>query len=91
MTTGDARIALDPDDMRKGLGRLVLALLELLRQLMERQALRRAEHGSLADAELERLGVALMRLAEEMDWLRQQFGLAEDDLALDLGPLGRLF
>ncbi len=85
------RIALDPDDMRRGLGRLVLALLDMLRQLMERQALRRVDGGSLSDIEIERLGLALMRLDEEIDWLRQQFGLSKDELALDLGPLGKLF
>ena len=59
---GTPRLALDPDDMRRGVGRLVLALLEMLRQLLERQALRRVDGGSLSDAEVERLGLALLRL-----------------------------
>ncbi len=88
---GAPRLALDPDDMRRGVGRLVLALLEMLRQLLERQALRRVDGGSLSDAEVERLGLALLRLGEEMDWLRQQFGLTDDEVRLDLGPLGKLF
>ncbi len=88
---GTPRLALDPDDMRRGVGRLVLALLEMLRQLLERQALRRVDGGSLSDAEVERLGLALLRLGEEMDWLRQQFGLTDDEVRLDLGPLGKLF
>lgn len=89
--SGAPRLALDPDDMRRGVGRLVLALLEMLRQLLERQALRRVDGGSLSDAEVERLGLALLRLGEEMDWLRQQFGLTDDEVRLDLGPLGKLF
>ena len=88
---GTPRLALDPDDMRRGVGRLVLALLEMLRQLLERQALRRVDGGSLSDAEVERLGLALLRLGEEMDWQRQQFGLTDDEVRLDLGPLGKLF
>ncbi len=88
---GPQRLALDPDDMRRGIGRLVLSLLEMLRQLLERQALRRVDGGSLTDAEVERLGLALLRLGEEMAWLRQQFGLSDDDVRLDLGPLGKLF
>lgn len=88
---GPQHLALDPDDMRRGIGRLVLALLEMLRQLLERQALRRVDSGSLTDAEVERLGLALSRLGEELVWLRQQFGLTEADTQLDLGPLGPLF
>ncbi len=88
---GAQRLALDPDDMRRGIGRLVLSLLEMLRQLLERQALRRVDGGSLSDPEIERLGLALLRLGEEMDWLRQQFGLTDEDIRLDLGPLGKLF
>ncbi len=88
---GPQRLALDPEDMRRGVGRLVLALLEMLRQLLERQAFRRVDGGGLTDAEVERLGLALLRLGEEMAWLRQQFGLTDDDVRLDLGPLGKLF
>ena len=88
---GRQRLDLDPEDMRRGLGRLVLALLEMLRQLLERQALRRVDGESLSDAEIERLGLALMRLDEELTWLRQQFGLTADEIRLDLGALGKLF
>ncbi len=68
----------------------MLTLVELIRQLLERQALRRVESGSLTEDEIERLGTTLMRLEERMDELREAFGLDEDDLNLDLGPLGRL-
>ncbi len=84
------RIALNPDDAKNGLGKLVLTLVELLRELLERQAIRRIEGGSLTDAQIERLGTTFMRLAEEMDRLKGQFGLDDDDLNLDLGPLGSL-
>jgi tRNA(Met) C34 N-acetyltransferase TmcA len=84
------RIALDPDDMRKGLGQLVLTLIELIRQLLEKQALRRIEGGSLSEEEVERLGLTFLRLGEEMEWLKKEFGLSDDELNLDLGPLGKL-
>ncbi len=85
-----ARLRLDPTNVRNGLIRLVLTLIELLRELLERQALRRIDGGSLTDAEIERLGLTFLRLSEEMDRLKQQFGLTDDDLNLDLGPLGTL-
>ena len=84
------RIALDPENIRKGLGQLVLTLVELIRQLLEKQALRRIEGGSLSDVEIERLGLTFMRLGEEMQWLKEQFGLKDEELNLDLGPLGKL-
>jgi len=84
------RLSLDPDDAAKGLGKLVLTLVELLRQLLERQALRRVDGGGLTEAEVERLGRALMQLADQMQRLKKEFGLEEEDLNLDLGPLGRL-
>jgi hypothetical protein len=84
------RIALNPDDVRSGLGKLVLTVIELLRELLERQAIRRIDAGSLTDAETERLGTTFMRLAEEMQRLQREFGLEREDLNLDLGPLGRL-
>jgi hypothetical protein len=84
------RIALNPDDVRSGLGKLVLTVIELLRELLERQAIRRIEGGSLTNAEIERLGTTFLRLAEEMDRLKREFGLRDEDLNLDLGPLGRL-
>jgi hypothetical protein len=84
------RIALNPENVRDGLGKLVLTLIELLRELMERQAIRRMESGSLTDAEVERLGLTFMRLAEEMIRMKKEFGLEDEDLNLDLGPLGKL-
>jgi hypothetical protein len=80
----------DREDVARGLAQLVLTLIELLRQLMERQAIRRVEAGGLSDDEIERLGQALMALEERMKELRAHFGLAEEDLNLDLGPLGKL-
>ena len=94
MTPGRAaaspRIAFQPDDVKTGLGKLVLTVVELLRQLLERQAIRRMEAGSLTEAEVERLGTTFMRLAEEVERLKKEFGLEGEDLNLDLGPLGRL-
>lgn len=74
-----------------GEGRLVLALVKLLHELLERQAIRRMEADLLSPEEIERLGGTLMRQAQEINRLRQEFGLEEADLSLDLGPLGRLF
>ena len=88
---GRARLELDPEHLKNGLGQLVLTLVKLLHELLERQALRRIDAGSLTEAQIERLGVTLMRQAEEIDRLRREFGLEEEDLDLDLGPLGRLF
>jgi Gas vesicle protein K len=84
------RIDADPERVERGLAQLVLTLIELLRQLMERQAVRRIDYGSLTDDEVERLGLAFMRLDERMDELKREFGLEDADLNLDLGPLGRL-
>jgi len=84
------RIAADPESVERGLAQLVLTLIELLRQLMERQALHRMEQGSLDDEEIERLGETFMKLADRMDELKAEFGLHDEDLNLDLGPLGRL-
>jgi len=84
------RLALDPDQMKNGLGQLVLTLVKLLHELMEKQALRRMESGALDDDEIERLGAALMRQSEEIERMRVEFGLEEEDLNIDLGPLGRL-
>jgi len=86
----DRRITADPENLEKGLAALVLTVIELLRQLMERQALRRIEAGSLSDEEVERLGRTFMALAERMDELKETFGLEDDDLNLNLGPLGDL-
>jgi gas vesicle protein GvpK len=84
------RLELDPDSVGRGLGRLVLTLVELIRQLMERQALRRVESGDLPDEKVEELGLGLMRLEEAMTELREHFGLRPEDLNIDLGPLGNL-
>ncbi|MCU1699314.1 MAG: gas vesicle protein GvpK [Mycobacterium sp.] len=90
MTRSAGRIEMDPEDVGRDLGRLVLTIVELVRQLMERQALRRVDLGDLSDETVERLGVGLMRLEEAMEELREYFGLRPEDLNLDLGPLGPL-
>ncbi len=84
------RIDTNPDDVERGLAKLVLTLIELLRQLMERQALRRIEGGALNDDEIERLGQTFMKLEARMLDLKQVFGLENEELNLDLGPLGTL-
>ncbi len=84
------RLELDQKSVKNGLGQLVLTLVRLLHELLERQAIRRMESGSLSDAELERLGTTLMLQAQEIERLRKEFGLEEEDLNLDLGPLGKL-
>jgi Gas vesicle protein K len=80
----------DPETVEKGLATLVLTVVELLRQLMERQALRRVDDGSLSDDQIERIGSTLMALESRMAELREHFGLQPEDLNLDLGPLGPL-
>ena len=84
------RVDTDSERLEKGLAQLVLTLIELLRQLMERQALRRIDGGTLSDEEIERLGRTFMALSERMDELKETFGLSDDDLNLNLGPLGDL-
>ena len=84
------RVNADPESVERGLAQLVLTIVELLRQLMERQALRRIESGQLSDEEVERLGRTFLALSERMDELKRVFGLEEADLNLDLGPLGNL-
>jgi hypothetical protein len=86
-----ARLELDPDQVKNGLGQLVLTVVKLLHELLERQALRRIDAGSLTDEQIEKLGFTLMRQAEEIDRLRNEFGLEDKDLNLDLGPLGTLY
>lgn len=81
----------DPEDVRRSVAKLVLALVELIRQLLERQAIRRMEAGTLSPEEIERVGLALMRLEETIHSLAEQFGLDPSELNLDLGPLGKLF
>lgn len=85
------RLELEPDQVKNGLGQLVLTVVKLLHELLERQALKRVTGGSLTEEQIERLGLTLMRQAEEIDRLRIEFGLEEQDLDLDLGPLGKLF
>jgi hypothetical protein len=90
---GDAlsrRLDADPDNVERGLAQLVLTVIELLRQLMERQALRRVDAGGLDDETVERLGRTLMALEVRMQQLKEVFGLQDEDINLDLGPLGRL-
>jgi len=84
------RIDSDPESVERGLVALALTLVELLRQLMERQALRRVDVGDLSDAQIERIGTTLMLLEEKMEELREHFGLTPEDLNIDLGPLGPL-
>ena len=86
--TSQNRLNLEPEKVEQGLARLVLSLVELIRQLLERQAIRRMEGGSLSPEETERLGTTLMKLEERMQELKEHFGI--DDLNLDLGPLGKL-
>jgi hypothetical protein len=94
-TTGEAtsvpsRIELSPDNIEQGLAQLVLTLIDFLRQLLERQAIRRMEGGTLSDQEIEQMGEALMKLEIKVQELAEQFGLSPADLNIDLGPLGRL-
>ncbi|WP_351224899.1 gas vesicle protein K [Streptomyces sp. NPDC002133] len=84
------RISSDPDTVERDLVRLVLTLVELLRQLMERQALHRVDQGDLTEEQEERLGATLMVLHDRMSDLCAQYGLTMEDLNLDLGPLGTL-
>jgi hypothetical protein len=84
------RVNADPEKVEKGLARLVLTLIELLRQLMERQALRRMAEGNLTDEQIERLGQTFMKLEQRMEELKAEFGLEDRDLNLNLGPLGDL-
>ena len=84
------RINADPEHVEQGLARLVLTVIELLREVLEHQAVRRMDGGTLTDAEIERLGLALLKLNTRMDELKRIFGLTDEDLNIDLGPLGRL-
>lgn len=80
----------DPEEVQKSVAKLVLTLVEFLRQLLERQAIRRMESGTLTAEETEAIGTALMKLEETVAELAARFGLSVDELNLDLGPLGRL-
>jgi hypothetical protein len=85
-----SRIDVDAEGVEQGLAQLVLTLIEFLRQVLERQAVRRMEGGSLSEEEVERVGLALMKLEEKVHELAEQFGLRPSDLNLNLGPLGDL-
>jgi len=84
------RLNLKQDDVKNGLGQLVLTVVKLLHELLEKQAIRRIEGGSLNDDEIERLGLTLMKQAQEIERLRKGFHLKEEDINIDLGPLGKL-
>ncbi len=84
------RIDCSQETIEQGLAKLVLGLIELLRQLLERQAIRRMEGGTLSDAQVEEMGLALMKLEQKIKELAQQFDLRPEDLNLNLGPLGNL-
>ena len=84
------RLEADPERLEKGLAQLVLTLVELLRQLMERQALRRIDDGTLTEEEIDRLGETFMLLEQRMAELKDVFGLTDEELNMHLGPLGNL-
>ena len=84
------RINAEPASAAQELGRLVLTLVEVIRKVLEHQAVRRMDSGTLSPEEVERLGLALLRLSERMDELKTAFGVRDEDLDIDLGPLGRL-
>jgi hypothetical protein len=84
------RVRSDHESVERDLMKLVLTIVELVRQLMEAQALRRVDEGDLSDEQVEGLGRGLMALEEAMDHLKDRYGLTTQDLDLDLGPLGSL-
>lgn len=88
--TNPERINIDPKNVEKGLAKLVLTLVELIRKLLEKQAVRRVEGGRLTDEEIEKIGEALMKLESKMQELKEIFGLKDEELNINLGPLGDL-
>jgi len=88
--TDESHIKLTPANADSGLAKLVLTLVELIRKLVEKQAMRRVDGGSLSDAEIERLGETLMKLEMKMEELKKHFNLTDRDLNINLGPLGDL-
>jgi hypothetical protein len=84
------RIQADESNVEQGLAKLVLTLIELIRRLLEKQTLRRIEAGSLTDAQIERMGETFLKLEQKMEELKGTFGLEDEDLNLNLGPLGDL-
>jgi gas vesicle protein GvpK len=81
------RISADPEIVENGLAKLVLSIIELIRRLLEKQALRRMDAGNLSEAEIERLGNALMKLEDKMSEMKRVFGYSDEDLNLNLGPV----
>jgi hypothetical protein len=84
------RVNIDAESVEQGLAKLVLTLIELIRRLLEKQAVRRMEGGGLTAAQVEELGLALMKLEEKMAELKEHFGLRDEELNIDLGPIGKL-
>jgi len=84
------KIEANPENAEKGLAKLVLTLIELIRKLMEKQAMRRVEGGSLTEEEIEKIGETLMKLENKMQELKEIFGLKDEELNINLGPLGDL-
>ena len=84
------RINADPERVEQGLARLVLTVIEVVRKVLEHQAVRRMDGGGLSEEEVERLGLTLLKLNDRMEQLKGAFGLTDEDLQIDLGPLGRL-
>ena len=85
-----AKLEAGEDDVEAGVAKLVLTLVEFLRQIIEHQAIRRMEGGRLSEEEIERLGLTLLRLQRRLEEIKDAFGLEDEDLNVDLGPLGRL-
>ena len=85
---GRPRVVLEPGKIEQGVVKLVLVLVELLRQVMEKQAMRRIDAGGLTEADIDRLGVSFMQMEATIQSLQSRFGI--DDLNIDLGPVGRL-
>lgn len=88
--TDESKLKLNPDNAESGLAKLVLTLIELIRKLVEKQAMRRVDGGTLTDEEIERLGETLMKLELKMEELKKHFNLTDKDLNINLGPLGDL-
>ena len=84
------RVNIDAESVEQGLAKLVLTLIELIRRLLEKQAVRRMEGGGLTPGQVEELGLALMKLEEKMAELKEHFGLRDEELNIDLGPIGKL-
>lgn len=85
------RVNINADSVEKDLAKLLLGLIEFIRRLLERQAIRRVEGGGLTADQIENLGLALLKLESKVQELKGQFGLSDEDINLDLGPIGRLF